>query len=189
MSFLDDVRAERLQKIELVRESGMDPYPAESNRTHTNALFLESFETLILSEESVTLAGRIMALRNQGGISFVDIFDGTERVQILLTKKSLGAESSDLFDSTVDTGDFIEIVGKSITTKRGTNSVEAQSWRLLAKSVRPMPDEWFGIKDDDERYRRRYIDILLNPELSELLKKRSLFWNAIRTFMLESNFV
>lgn len=189
MAFLDDIRAERLKKLELLRERGIDPYPAEVNRTHTNAAFLSFFDSLASSEELVTLAGRIMALRNQGGIIFLDIYDGTARVQVLLKKDSLGDENANLFADTVDTGDFIEITGGAIVTKRGVNSLEASSWSMLAKSIRPVPDEWFGLKDEDERYRKRYIDILLDTKLSELIKKRSVFWNAVRTFMLERDFI
>jgi lysyl-tRNA synthetase, class II len=188
MSLLEDIRSERLEKIELLKAGGMDPYPVESYRTHDNATFLATFDDLVSSAASITIAGRVMSLRDQGGIVFLDLFDGTARVQALIKKDDLG-ESFDLFMQTVDTGDFIEVAGTAFTTKRGMNSVSATSWRMLAKSLRPVPDEWYGLKDEDERYRKRYIDMLLNPEVAELVKKRSLFWNAIRTFMLQRGFI
>jgi len=189
MAFLDDVRAERFKKLDLLRQQGIDPYPAESNRTHENAAFLESFDLLVSSEEQVTIAGRIMALRNQGGIVFLDLFDGSGRVQVLIRRDALGNESMDLFMKVIDSGDFIEVSGTAFTTKRGVNSLMVSKWRILSKSIRPIPDEWFGLKDEDERYRKRYVDMLLDSEVAGLIKKRSVFWNAVRTFMLERDFI
>lgn len=189
MAAIDDIRNERLKKAELLREQGMDPYPAETNRTHENASFLAHFESLSDSGESVTLAGRIMSLRGQGGIVFLDLFDGTDRVQVLLRKEDSAAESFDLFQETVDASDFIEVTGTAFVTNRGVNSLLGTSWRMLAKSVRPVPDGWFGLKDEDERYRKRYLDMLLNPDVADRIKKRSIFWNAVRSFMLSKGFV
>lgn len=188
MAFLEDVRAEREKKIALLREQGMEAYPAESFRTLDNATFLASFDTLAASGGTATLAGRIMSLRDQGGIVFIDLFDGTARVQGLLKKDDMDEANFDLFMQAADAGDFVEVTGTAFTTKRGMNSLAAKSWRMLAKALRPMPDEWYGLKDEDERYRKRYLDILLNPEVSELIRKRSVFWNAVRAFMLKRGF-
>jgi len=189
MAFLDDIRAERLKKIDILKQRGVDPYPAESHRTHENASFLESFDNLASSADIVTIDGRIMAMRDQGGIVFIDIFDGTARVQVLLKKDDIGEESHTLFMETVDVSDFVEMTGTAFTTRRGMNSLLATSWRMLAKSLHPVPDEWFGIKDEDERYRKRYLDILLTPEMADVVRKRSMFWNAIRGFMLARGFI
>lgn len=189
MSSLDDIRSERLKKVELLKEQGMDPYPAESYRTHTNAEFLETFESLDSAGETLTLAGRIMSFRDQGGIIFLDLFDGTTRAQAVLKKDDMDEAHFNFFLEVVDTSDFIEVTGKPFTTKRGVESLAVDSWRMLAKSIRPVPDEWFGLKDEDDRYRKRYLDMLLNPEVADLIKKRSIFWNTIRSFMLERDFV
>lgn len=185
----DDIRSERLKKLELLKAAGIDPYPTESDRTHDNVSFLGSFDGFIDSKEVVTLGGRIMSLRDQGGLVFVDLFDGTGRVQAILKKDEIGEQTFDQFLKFVGVSDFIEVTGTAFVTKRGMNSLLASSWRMTAKSVRQIPDEWFGLKDEDERYRKRYIDMLLNPDVVELMKKRSIFWNAIRSFMLERNFV
>ncbi len=185
----DDIRAERLKKLDALKKAGIDPYPAESNRTHDNAGFLDAFEALLASEEAITLGGRIMSLRNQGGIAFVDLFDGTERAQVLVRKDEVGESAFEQFLELVGVSDFIEATGMAFVTKRGTNSLLASSWRMLAKSIRQVPDEWFGLKDEDERYRKRYLDLLLDPDVAALIKKRSTFWNAIRSFMLERGFV
>ncbi len=189
MAIIDDIRAERMKKLELLKEAGMDPYPIDTNRTHDGKTFLASFKNLESSGESVTLAGRVMSLRAQGGIVFADIFDGTERVQILIKKDDVGDAVFELFVNAVDASDFIEVTGTAFTTKREVSSLSTVSWRMLAKSMRPVPDEWFGLKDDDERYRRRYLDILLDPKVADIVRKRSIFWNTIRSFMLERDFV
>ncbi|MBI2005125.1 lysine--tRNA ligase [Patescibacteria group bacterium] len=185
----DDIRAERVKKLETLKAHGIDPYPAESHRTHENGAFLKSFDSFLHSHEQITLAGRIMSLRDQGGIIFVDLFDGTARVQALIKKDEVGEDSFELFMEAVGISDFVEVAGSAFTTKRGMNSLLGKSWRMLSKSLRQVPDEWFGLKDEDERYRKRYLDILLNPEVAEIIKKRSTFWNAIRAFMLERDFL
>ncbi len=185
----EDIRFERLKKLAILKKQEIDPYPAESFRTHENAVFLKSFESLVSSQEKVILAGRIMSQRDQGGIIFVDLFDGTERIQALIKKDDIGEKSFDLFVETVSVSDFIEVAGKAFTTKRGMNSLLAESWRMLAKSLNQVPDEWFGLKDEDERYRKRYLDMLLNPDVASIAKKRSIFWNTIRSFMLKRGFV
>ncbi len=185
----EDLRAERLKKLELMQQAGVDPYPAESERTHENAAFLASFQEFLDEKKAVTLGGRIMSLRDQGGLVFIDLFDGTARVQALIKKDEVGDEAFGQFLEFVSISDFIEVSGIAFVTKRGMNSLLGSSWRMLAKSIRQVPDEWFGLKDEDERYRKRYLDMLLNLEVAELLKKRSVFWNSIRSFMLERGFV
>jgi lysyl-tRNA synthetase class 2 len=185
----DDLRSERLKKLELMQRAGIDPYPAESNPTHNSISFQNSFQVLYDAKQVVTLDGRVMSLRDQGGIVFLDLFDGTGRVQVLIKKDQIGDRTFEDFLEFVSISDFIEVSGTPFVTKRGVNSLLGSSWRMLAKSIRQVPDEWFGLKDEDERYRKRYLDILLSPEVVELIKKRSIFWNAIRYFMLDRGFV
>lgn len=187
--YSDDIKKERLKKLAILKEQGMDPYPSTSLRTHTNASFLEGFGAFEKNNTEVTLAGRIMSLRGQGGIIFADLFDGTKRVQTLIKKDSLDENLFSLFEETVGVGDFIEVSGSAFTTKRGVSSLLSLSWRMLTKSVSQIPDEWFGIKDEDARYRKRYLDMLLNDEVRELVVKRSVFWNAVRSFMRERGFL
>lgn len=188
MALLDTVRTERLAKIARLKEMGIEAYPTSARRTHSNDQFLENHAVLEKNCEEVMLAGRVMSLREHGGSLFADIFDGT-KTQCFLQRDKLGDAEYDLFISTVDTGDIIEISGLAFTTKRGMPSLDATSWRMLAKSLRPLPDEWFGIKDEDERYRKRYLDILLTKDLSERIKRRSRFWNVIRSYLLERDFI
>ncbi|MFA6415017.1 MAG: lysine--tRNA ligase [Candidatus Paceibacterota bacterium] len=188
MTLLETVHTDRLAKIERLKGAGMEAYPARTGRTHAVDDFLENHGTLEKNSEQVMLAGRVLSIREHGGSLFVDIFDGTKG-QCYVQRDKLGEELYDLFIGTVDTGDVVEFSGLAFTTKRGQPSLDATGWRMLAKSLRPLPDEWFGIKDEDERFRRRYIDILLTRDLSERIKRRSKFWNVIRSYLLERDFI
>ena len=189
MALIETVRAERLAKIERMKEIGMEAYPSRTGRTHTIDQFLENHETLEKNSEEVILAGRIMSIREHGGSLFVDIFDGTVKAQIYFKKENLEEKLFDNFLLLVDTGDIIEVGGVAFVTKRGMPSLLGNSWRMLAKSLTPVPDQWFGIKDEDERFRKRYLDILLTKDLSDRIRRRSVFWNAFRQFLLERDFV
>ncbi|MFA5942537.1 MAG: lysine--tRNA ligase [Candidatus Paceibacterota bacterium] len=188
MALLETVRAERLAKIERLKEAGMEAYPARTSRTHAIGQFLENHKTLEENNEQVLLAGRVMSIREHGGSLFVDIFDGTKG-QGFLQRDKLGELSYDLFVETVDPGDIVEFSGSAFTTKRGMPSLGVTGWRMLAKSLRPLPDEWYGIKDEDERYRKRYLDILLSQDLANRIRRRSKFWNVIRSYLLERDFI
>lgn len=188
MALLETVRAERLAKIARLKEAGMEAYPARTSRTHTVNEFLENHGALESNNEQVVLAGRVMSLREHGGSLFVDIFDGTKG-QSYVQRDKLGESSYDLFTGTVDTGDVIEFTGLAFMTKRAVPSLDVTGWRMLAKSLRPLPDEWFGIKDEDERFRKRYLDILLTKDLADRIRRRSKFWNVIRSYLLDRDFI
>ena len=188
MALLETVRAERLAKIARLKEAEMDAYPARTNRTHSIEQFLENHEVLEKNSEQIVLAGRVMSIREHGGSLFVDIFDGTKG-QCFVQRDKLGESSFDLFIGAVDSGDIVEFSGSAFITKRGMPSLDVSSWRMLAKSLRPLPDEWYGIKDEDERFRKRYLDILLSKDLADRVRRRSKFWNVIRSYLLERDFV
>ena len=186
---LEDIRGERIAKLETLKEKGINPYPVHTSRTHTIADFLARHDALESSEEVVTIAGRITSIREHGALLFVDLFDGTEKTQAYFEKDVLGEESFGLFSTTIDASDIIEVTGPAFKTKRGMPSIRVQSWNILAKSLRPVPSEWFGIKDEDERYRKRYLDILLSKETADRMRRRSLFWNTARAYLLERDFI
>ncbi|MBP6866073.1 MAG: lysine--tRNA ligase [Candidatus Pacebacteria bacterium] len=189
MSTIDEIKQARLKKLETLKEKGINPYPAESLRELTLADTVLKFEDLEKSAEVKWIGGRIMSLRGQGAIMFVTLFDGTASFQGLLKKDVLGDEKFDLFSDTVDIGDFVEIQGTFFVTKRGEKTCEARDWRMLTKTLQPLPEKWHGITDDDERYRKRYLDVLMNPDLRDLLEKKSRFWKATRDFMLTEGFL
>ncbi|MEK9184368.1 MAG: lysine--tRNA ligase [Patescibacteria group bacterium] len=188
-SSFDEIRAERLRKLDMLRQAGMNPYPADSKRTHTIGEFQDAFLILEQNREVARLTGRIRSLRLHGALVFADIDDGTGRIQALFKRDEMEDEAFDFFVAVVDAGDFIEVTGPAFVTKRGERSIAVEGWRMLVKTLRPIPDEWYGLKDEEERYRRRYLDMLLNDSAADIVRKRSLFWNTIRTFLLERGFI
>jgi len=183
----EDIRAERLKKLERLSAAGIEAYPATSARDRSNADFIEQYDSL--EGARVTLAGRVMSSRGQGAIMFVDIFDGTARVQSVLQKGETDESAMVLFSETVDVGDFIEVSGTGYTTKRGEKSVLVKEWKMLAKSLSPIPDGWFGLKDEEKILRERYLDILVNPDVRAMFERRSKFWQTVRNFYLERGFL
>ncbi len=183
------LKKERLAKISTLKQHGQSPYASKCNRNITNADFLEQFDILENQKDIKIIAGRVMAKRGHGSLVFADLYDGTARIQCVLKLDEIDKESHELFTNTVDTGDFIEFTGMAFTTQRGARSLLVKQWRMLTKSLLPLPKEHFGIKDEDERYRKRYLDMILNEKTAQLPKLRSIFWNTIRSFLLERNYI
>lgn len=184
-----DIRAERLRKIDRLRAAGMDPYPVKAEPTATIVDFIRTFTDRETSQTAATLVGRVIASRGQGGIMFADIFDGTGRIQAVLQKDDMDASVFALYEETVDTGDFVEFTGTAYTTKRGAQSIKVQTWRMIAKSMLPIPDSWYGLKDEELILRQRYLDVLLNEDVRAMFVRRSMFWQTIRNFYLERGFL
>ncbi len=130
-----------------------------------------------------------MSIRGQGAIIFITLNDGTGNFQALLKKDSIGDEKFDFFNEVVDIGDFIEIYGNFFVTKRGEKTIEIKDWRMLSKSLRPLPEKWHGLQDVEERFRKRYLDILMNPEIKELFEKKAKFWDVTRNFLKKEGFL
>src|SRR3989344_2232873 len=182
------MRAERLKKLQILRDAGIDPYPAISRRSDSISNFLNTFDARMESGQKVVLAGRLLSIRKQGGIIFADLFDGTGKIQIILQKEAVG-EAFDLFDKTVDQGDFVEVEGAAYVTKRQEKSLLCASWRMLAKALSPLPDQWYGLENPELKLRERYLDILFDPDLRALFERRAKFWQTIRNFYLERGFL
>ncbi len=185
-----DLRAERLKKLALLKQHGVDAYPARIPRTCSIPEFLERFSVLEKSGARESLAGRIMSVREHGGILFADLYDGTGRVQLILRRgEEIPDEDFDLFHGSVDQGDFISATGSALTTKRGERSLGVHGWVMAAKSLLPLPSEWYGLKDEDARYRDRYLDLILNADLHAMFLRRASFWRTIRTFLESRGFI
>lgn len=167
----------------------MDSYPADSKREISLKEAVENFDKFEKSKETKWIAGRVMSIRGQGAIVFITLNDGTGAFQGLLKKDVLGDDKFNFFGEVADIGDFIEIDGTFFTTKRGEKTLEVKDWRMLSKSLRPLPEKWHGLQDVEERFRKRYLDILMNPELKELFKKKAKFWNTIREYLISKNFL
>src|SRR3989344_4934439 len=165
MSSLDEIRQGRLQKLEILKKAGINPYPAKVPRDFPVTFLKTNFDVQTKTGVAISIAGRVMALRGQGAILFAVLFDGTDRVQTIIKKDVLSAPDFSLFTDTVDVGDFISVTGKPMLSERGEQSVMAESWTMASKSLLPLPEKWHGLQDVDERYRKRYLDFLMNPEL------------------------
>ena len=182
-------QVERRKKRDMLAQAGMDPYTAVSHATHTNTALLADFTALAEDKTEVTVVGRVMALRLHGGSAFADVFDGTARLQIFLSKDVVGETLYDLFASAIDAGDFIEATGVPFVTKRETLAVGVNSWRVLTKALQSIPAEHFGIKDEETKFRKRYLDILMDEELRTMFVRKAHFWDVTRNFMKSHGFL
>ncbi len=200
MSTIDELKKVRLEKLKSLENSGVLAYPATTKRTHSITDALDDFATISKSEKEIVLAGRIMALRGHGGATFIDIRDGSNPsspagssgplgIQGLIKTDKVGEKGYQFFIDHFDIGDFVEIKGILLETKRGEKTIEATDYKMLAKSLLPLPEKWHGLQDEEEKLRKRYLDILFNPEVKEMIRKRSVFWNSMREFLLEKNFL
>jgi len=192
MATLRDYRDERLRKLQELKDLGVNPYPAEAERTHTLAQISNGFDEL--QGKEVSVVGRITNIRKFGAIAFIVARDASGSLQLFLhtdnveklnpETSQLGIEQLPLLDS----GDFIEAKGPVIKTKTGEISVEVHQLRLLTKALRPLPSAVDGFSNKEERLRRRYVDTNANPEIYERFIRRSHFWQATRNFLLDEGF-
>ncbi len=189
MADLSELRSVRLQKIEKLRAAGMDPYPASVPRDYTLADTRAQFADLEKAGESISLVGRVMSLRGQGAILFATIFDGTDRFQAVFKKDEIDESLFTLFTDAVDMGDFISVTGTLFITQRGEQSLQVKTWTIATKALLPIPAEHFGLEDDDERLRKRYLDAITNPELFKRFETRSQIIKYIRSFFDTRNFL
>ena len=183
---LEDYRNERIKKLKEIRERGIDPYPSKSYRNTKISEVIDHFDEK--KGQEVTVVGRIIAIRSFGKLVFIKIRDYFGEVQIFMKgedkvpKGTFGIKDIKL----LDTGDFIEATGTVDKTQTGEISVFTNHVRLLTKSLRPMPEKF---TNKEERYRRRYVDMNVNPEVRERLVRRSKFWQATREYMMDHGFI
>ena len=186
---LDEFRTVRIEKLKRLRKAGVDPYPATTKRNRSIRLALETFDDLVAAGTEITIAGRVMAQRGHGGITFVDLKDALSSMQVLVASDRIGQDAYDFLTSVVDIGDFIEVTGTLTTTKRGEKSIEAKDWTMLSKSIRPLPEKWHGLSNVEERYRQRYLDLLLDDEIKKNFMVRTKLIAAIRRFFVDNRFL
>jgi len=155
-------REDRLRKLEELKKLGTNPYPAKVERDATNLEVLNNFEKLEAEAKVLNLVGRLRAKRAHGNLAFSNLQDESATIQVAFSKKEIGADEFKKFIKLVDVGDFIQVRGKVFLTHKGEKSLMVESVKILGKALRPIPDSWYGLKDSEDRYRRRYLDILLN---------------------------
>ena len=188
MTTLSDYRDERLRKLAELKELGINPYPAHSNRNTKISDILEHFDQY--DQKTVIIAGRIVAIRSFGKLAFVKLRDYFGEVQLFMKQEGEVAEGLIAVKNLklLDLGDFVEAEGMVGKSQTGEISVFTNAVRLLTKSLRPLPGR-DGFTNKEERYRRRYVDMNVNPEVRERLVRRSIFWQATRDFMNQHGFI
>lgn len=180
----------RRQKLERLYQMGISPYPSRCYRTHTAAAAIAAFEAGELGEDQeVTLAGRLMAIRVMGKASFAHIEDGSGRIQLYIRQDSVGEAMYEFFRRDLDLGDFVEATGPIFRTRTGEVTAHVRNIRLLAKTLLPLPDKWHGLRDVETRYRHRYVDLMVNPEVRRIFVTRARIVQAIRRFLDDRGFL
>ena len=177
----------RRQKLDALRERGIDPFGAAFNASHTTSQALAEFDDE-QPEKTVKIAGRIMSKRGQGKVSFLDLHDQSGKLQIYVKIDEVGEEQFSLL-KLLDVGDIIGVAGPVFRTQRGEISVRAQQLTILSKSLHPLPEKWHGLKDVELRYRQRYVDLIVNPEVKDTFIKRSLIISAVRDYLNGQGFL
>ncbi len=188
---LNELMRQRLAKLEQWRSRGIEPYGLKYPRADMVSDLRESFDSLEAGQDSdhrAVIAGRLMALRRHGKASFADIQDVTGKIQLYASIDLLGEEGYESFGN-LDIGDWVGVAGLVFRSKRGELSVRVGEFQLLSKSIRPLPEKWHGLKDLETRYRQRYVDLIVNPEVKERLMTRVGTIHAIRDYLDARGFI
>ena len=179
-----EYRQQRLANMRKLKEMGYEPYGHAFQRSGRLAELRESFK----DDEKVAAAGRLMTVRRMGKSIFADIRDGSDRFQIYARTDQMGEEAFKAFKC-LDMGDHVGVEGPLFTTKTGEKTIKIEKWTLLAKSLLPLPEKWHGLKDVEARYRKRYLDLVANPEVRELFNKRTMAIRDIRDYLFRHGFL
>lgn len=182
MESLDKLRQNRVEKLGKIKKLKVDPYPAKAHKKESIAVSLNSQGKVIQT------AGRIMSIRGHGGSSFMDVVDQSGKIQLFFSADELSTASRQLL-TLLDTGDFIQVSGKVGKTQAGQVTIFVEDFKLLTKSIRPVPATFYGLKDVETRLRKRYLDLIVNPEVRDLFIKKAKFWTSVRQFLIENNFL
>ena len=187
-SRLDRITAQRLESLNKIRDIGMNPYPQSYHTSHNIREALALFHELGEESSVVSLAGRIMAIRSMGKMTFIDIRDGWGKIQFCFRQDLLGEGKYELL-AEFDIGDFIGAQGKLFQTRTGETTLEVSDFTMLSKALRPLPEKWHGLTDVETRYRQRHLDLICHSEERELFTLRSRIIAAIRSFLNNKGFI
>lgn len=189
MSPIDEIRKNRLEKLNILKSKKIEPYPAKTGKIVSLAEIIEKFKILEKKKAKTAIAGRIMAKREHGGSVFADIYDGEAKLQAYFKKDSLGEKSFNLFQETIDIGDFVYLKGKVFTTKKGEKTLEAGEWKIISKALLSLPEKWHGLQDIEERFRKRYLDLLMNENVRQVFLIRHKLIKFLREFLDKKDFI
>lgn len=179
---INEIREARINKLKKIVDAKIDPYPARSKRTHVIADILKNFDAILNSKEIIYICGRTRTIREHGGLTFMDLEDESGKIQLFFKKDAIGNEKY-VFINNLDIGDFIEVHGKVFTTKKGERTLDVENYKILTKSLLPLPEKWHGLSDEEIRYRKRYLDLIMNKDVKHLFGIRTKFLNNIREFL------
>ena len=182
---------QRLEKLNKIKELGINPYPYEFNQKQHADEILAEYSKLKKEEQTknkVSIAGRIVTLRPMGKAAFAHLQDESGKIQFYIREDAIGKKQFELF-KLLDIGDIIGIIGTVFRTKMGEISIKVKSLELLTKSLHPLPEKWHGLKDTEIRYRQRYLDLISNQEVIEVFKKRSAIIDEVRAYLKEKKFI
>ncbi|KND48923.1 MAG: lysine--tRNA ligase [Parcubacteria bacterium C7867-005] len=190
MASIEEIREARLLKLKILQEKGINPYPAKSKQDITCIDAVSQFDSLVADGKPLSMVGRVLSIRAQGKIIFINFDDGTGRFQALLKSgEPLPVETFELFENAFDIGDFVELKGTFFLTKREEKTLLVEDVKMLSKSLRPLPEKWSGLQDIEERFRKRYLDLISSPEVKERFMVRSKIVSLIREFYQKSGYV
>lgn len=187
MDTQDKIKEIRREKLKNLESLGRECYPSHSDRNVEIFVVKKNFRKWSLLKKKIIIGGRIMSRRGQGGIIFLNLRDASGNLQIVLKRDTL--DDLSVAQNNLDLGDFIECEGYLFKTQRGENSLLVKKWKLLSKSLRPLPSEWYGLKDMEERFRRRYIDLILNQDVKDKFVLRSKIIQSMREFLDKTGFL
>ncbi len=182
MDAVKNVRDERLDKLQKIKDLGIDPYPSSLNFERQNiSIALKSLSS------DISVAGRLLALRGHGNVIFADLVDESGKIQLFFQKKVLGDKFK--FLKLLDIGDFVAVKGVVIKTVAGEISIDVEDFQILVKALKQLPSAWYGLKDVEDRYRKRYLDLILNSEVKNRLTARSKIIDSVRDFLTDRGFI
>jgi lysyl-tRNA synthetase, class II len=188
---IDDITQQKLNKLNALRAAGIEPYPYGYHRTHTTsealAIIEQNKETLLTQEFKVNVAGRLISKRGMGKTAFMDLRDGSGKIQLFFRINNLGEKYNLLKE--IDIGDILGAQGKLFLTRSGEPTVEVSDFTLLAKALQPLPEKWHGLSDVEKRYRQRYLDLISNPDAKKIFETRSKVVTAVRDFLNKRGFL
>ncbi len=176
----------RKQNLETIKDHKINPYPSRGERTNMINEVINNFEDLLAVE--IILCGRLRLMRRHGKATFSNLEDGSGNIQIFFSEKEVGKEKYRLLRA-IEVGDYLQVAGHLFITKKGEKTLMVKEYSILAKALKSLPEKWHGIKDEEEKLRKRYLDILFNPQLKDIFKKKALFWQNIRRFLIQKGFL
>jgi lysyl-tRNA synthetase class 2 len=179
---LNELQKQRLDKLEKIKSLGLNPYP-QPNLSQKSSV-ADAREQM---DKSVEVAGRLMSLRGHGKILFADLHDQTGKIQLFFQEKILGEKMSQT--KLLDLGDIVSVCGEIFKTAAGEITINVYKFEILSKNLRPLPEKWHGLKDVEERYRQRYVDLIVNPETREVFKTRTKILTEMRRFLDDHGFM